>query len=48
MTKQADGANNRLSIKRETGTYVGVAAPPAIAEQRVPADSEPPFKDGEP
>ena len=30
------------------GTYVGVAMLLAMAEQGVPADKEPPFKDGEP
>jgi 4-carboxymuconolactone decarboxylase len=30
------------------GTYVGVAMTLAMAEEGVPADKEPPFKDGEP
>jgi 4-carboxymuconolactone decarboxylase len=42
------GEQQVVDLTGVAGTYVGVAMLLAMAEQSVPADKEPPFKDGEP
>ena len=42
------GEQQVVDLTGVAGTYVGVAMLLAMAEQGVPADKEPPFKDGEP
>jgi 4-carboxymuconolactone decarboxylase len=42
------GEQQVVDLTGVAGTYVGVAMVLAMAEQGVPADKEPPFKDGEP
>ena len=42
------GEQQVVDLTAVTGTYVSVAMMLAMAEQGVPADKEPPFKDGEP
>jgi 4-carboxymuconolactone decarboxylase len=42
------GEQQVVDLTAVAGTYVGVAMILAMAEQGVPADKEPPFKDGEP
>ena len=42
------GEQQVVDLTAVAGTYVGVAMLLAMAEQGVPADKEPPFKDGEP
>ena len=37
-----------VDLTAVAGTYVGVAMILAMAEEGVPADKEPPFRDGEP
>jgi 4-carboxymuconolactone decarboxylase len=42
------GEQQVVDLTAVAGTYVGVAMLLAMAEQGVPADKEPPFRDGEP
>jgi 4-carboxymuconolactone decarboxylase len=42
------GEQQVVDLTAVAGTYIGVAMMLAMAEQGVPADKEPPFKDGEP
>ena len=42
------GEQQVVDLTAVAGTYVGVAMMLAMAEQGVPADKVPPFKDGEP
>jgi 4-carboxymuconolactone decarboxylase len=42
------GEQQVVDLTAVAGTYVGVAMILAMAEEGVPADKEPPFKDGEP
>ncbi len=46
--KKLLGEQQVVDLTGVAGTYVGVAMLLAMAEQGVPADKEPPFKDGEP
>jgi 4-carboxymuconolactone decarboxylase len=46
--KKLLGEQQVVDLTGVAGTYVGVAMMLAMAEQGVPADKEPPFKDGEP
>ncbi len=46
--KKLLGEQQVVDLTGVVGTYVGVAMMLAMAEQGVPADKEPPFKDGEP
>ena len=46
--KTLGGEQQVVDLTGVAGTYVGVAVLLAMAEQSVPADKEPPFKDGEP
>jgi 4-carboxymuconolactone decarboxylase len=46
--KKLLGEQQVVDLTGVAGTYVGVAMILAMAEQSVPADKEPPFKDGEP
>jgi 4-carboxymuconolactone decarboxylase len=46
--KKLLGEQQVIDLTGVAGTYVGVAMLLAMAEQGVPADKEPPFKDGEP
>ena len=46
--KKLLGEQQVVDLTGVAGTYVGVAMILAMAEQGVPADKEPPFKDGEP
>ena len=47
-SKKLLGEQQVVDLTGVAGTYVGVAMILAMAEQGVPADKEPPFKDGEP
>jgi 4-carboxymuconolactone decarboxylase len=46
--KKLLGEQQVVDLTAVAGTYVGVAMILAMAEEVVPADKEPPFKDGEP
>jgi 4-carboxymuconolactone decarboxylase len=46
--KKLLGEQQVVDLTAVAGTYVGVAMILAMAEEGVPADKEPPFKDGEP
>jgi 4-carboxymuconolactone decarboxylase len=46
--KKLLGEQQVVDLTAVAGTYVGVAMILAMAEQGVPADKEPPFRDGEP
>jgi 4-carboxymuconolactone decarboxylase len=46
--KKRLGEQQVVDLTAVAGTYVSVAMMLAMAEQGVPADKEPPFKDGEP
>ena len=46
--KKLLGEQQVVDLTAVAGTYVSVAMMLAMAEQGVPADKEPPFKDGEP
>jgi 4-carboxymuconolactone decarboxylase len=46
--KRLLGEQQVVDLTGVAGTYVGVAMLLAMAEQGLPADKEPPFKDGEP
>ena len=42
------GEQQVVDLTAVAGTYVGVAMILAMSEEGVPADKEPPFKDGQP
>ena len=46
--KKLLGEQQVVDLTAVAGTYVGVAMILAMSEEGVPADKEPPFKDGEP